>query len=185
MTAHKSQGQTMTKVIIDLQSCRGMEAPYIMVSRVTSLEGLLVLRPFHFAKISCRQSQETRTEFRRLEIIQLKTTADIGSMIEKETAQKLLSLHTSVAPSTNQDARDQNPPKVSTSLTKRWKKKITNQSHDKITDDDPNRTIPSATSNIDSAISLKNLKRPIDLTNKTNQLTNEMPVQKKRKLLKR
>jgi len=46
MTAHKAQGQTMTHAIIDLASCHGTQAPYVMVSQVTSLEGLLILRPF-------------------------------------------------------------------------------------------------------------------------------------------
>jgi len=43
MTAHCAQGQTMEHVIIDLQSCRGTEAPYVMISHVCSLEGLLIL----------------------------------------------------------------------------------------------------------------------------------------------
>jgi hypothetical protein len=46
MTAHKSQGQSLEKVIVDLESCRGTEAPYVMVSRATSLDGLLVYRAF-------------------------------------------------------------------------------------------------------------------------------------------
>ena len=43
MTAHKAQGQTLNKVIVDLESCRGTESPYVMVSHVTSLNGLLIL----------------------------------------------------------------------------------------------------------------------------------------------
>ena len=62
MTAHKAQGQTFRKVIIDLESCRGTESPYVMVSHVTSLKGLLILRPFKFSKIKCHQSQTTREE---------------------------------------------------------------------------------------------------------------------------
>jgi len=182
MTAHKSQGQTLKKVIIDLQSCRGTEAPYVMVSRVTSLEGLLILRPFQYGKISCRQSQDTRKEFRRLDIIRLKTIAEIGSTIEKEMAKEILTLHTSTAPSTNQGARLQDPvPNVSTSSTRRQKKRITNQTRDTFPGDDPNR-IPSATSSFDTAS--HNLKRQIDLTTEPNQQTNDEPVRKKRKLLK-
>ena len=59
MTAHKAQGQTLHKVIVDLESCRGTESPYVMISRVTSLEGLLILRSFKFSKIKCHQSQDT------------------------------------------------------------------------------------------------------------------------------
>ena len=43
MTAHHAQGQMMDCVIVDLQSCRGTEAPYVMISRACSLEGLLIL----------------------------------------------------------------------------------------------------------------------------------------------
>ena len=33
MTAHKAQGQTLNHIIIiDLESCKGTEAPYVMVS---------------------------------------------------------------------------------------------------------------------------------------------------------
>ena len=73
MTAHRSQGQTLTEVIVDLQSCRGSESPYIMLSRVTSLEGLLILRPFSKTKICCNVSEDLRLENRRLREIALKT----------------------------------------------------------------------------------------------------------------
>jgi len=86
MTAHKAQGQTLNKVIIDLESCKGTESPYVMVSRVTSLNGLLILRPFKFSKIKCHQSQDTRQEFRRLNILRLHTIAKIGSSEERKIA---------------------------------------------------------------------------------------------------
>ncbi|PCH37359.1 hypothetical protein WOLCODRAFT_48061, partial [Wolfiporia cocos MD-104 SS10] len=73
MTAHKSQGQTLRHVFVDVQSCRGTEAPYVMISRVTSLEGLIILRPFDRGKISCRQSQDMRNEMVRLNILRLQT----------------------------------------------------------------------------------------------------------------
>lgn len=66
MTAHKAQGQTMEKAIIDLESCSGTEAPYVMASRVKSLDGLLILRPFDKKKIRCNSSEDTRKEERRL-----------------------------------------------------------------------------------------------------------------------
>ena len=53
MTAYKAQSQTLSNVIIDLQSCQGTEAPYVMALRVTSLQGLLILRPFDKKKIQC------------------------------------------------------------------------------------------------------------------------------------
>ncbi|KIL57047.1 hypothetical protein M378DRAFT_48892, partial [Amanita muscaria Koide BX008] len=58
MTAHRAQGQTLENVIIDLQSCKGTETPYVMISRACSLEGLLILRPFDRKKICCRQSED-------------------------------------------------------------------------------------------------------------------------------
>jgi hypothetical protein len=90
MTAHKAQGQTLEKVIIDLESCRGTESPYVMVSRVTSIKGLLILRPFKFAKIKCNQSQDTRKEFSRLNRLRLHTIAKIGSAEEQKDAQAAL-----------------------------------------------------------------------------------------------
>ncbi|KAF9063878.1 hypothetical protein BDP27DRAFT_1161469, partial [Rhodocollybia butyracea] len=73
MTAHKAQGQTLSHVIVDLQSCRKTEPPYVMVSRATSLEGLLVLRDFDRRKIQCHSSGDTRNEARRLDFLHSKT----------------------------------------------------------------------------------------------------------------
>ncbi|KAG1830650.1 hypothetical protein EV424DRAFT_1307763, partial [Suillus variegatus] len=73
MTTHKAQGQTMERAIVDFEGCTGMEAPYVMLSRVTSLEGLLVLRPFNKKKICCRQSEDTRVEEKRQSILAQQT----------------------------------------------------------------------------------------------------------------
>jgi hypothetical protein len=67
MTTHKAQGKTMKRAIVDVQSCRGTEAPYVMLSRVKSLAGLLILRPFDQKKIQCRQSEDLRKELQRLQ----------------------------------------------------------------------------------------------------------------------
>src|SRR6202167_5053235 len=61
MTAHKAQGQSMDRAIIDLESCSGTESPHVMISRVRSLSGLRLLRPFNIAKIQCRQSEDSRS----------------------------------------------------------------------------------------------------------------------------
>jgi hypothetical protein len=50
ITAHKAQGQTLGKVIVDVASCSGTEQPYVMVSRSTSVSGLIILRDFDFTK---------------------------------------------------------------------------------------------------------------------------------------
>ncbi|KAJ3724887.1 hypothetical protein C8R42DRAFT_559339, partial [Lentinula raphanica] len=67
MTTHKSQGSTFANVVVDLKSCSGTEKPYVMLSRAKSLQGLVILRPFSKAKITCHQSEDVRLELRRLE----------------------------------------------------------------------------------------------------------------------
>ncbi|KAH9852991.1 hypothetical protein C2E23DRAFT_702513, partial [Lenzites betulinus] len=73
LTAHKSQGQTFSKVVVDLESCRGTEAPYVMLSRATSLDGVIILRPFSMSKITCRASEDLRRENLRLRELSLRT----------------------------------------------------------------------------------------------------------------
>ncbi|KAI9059961.1 hypothetical protein FKP32DRAFT_1538041, partial [Trametes sanguinea] len=73
ITAHKAQGQTFDHIAVDLSGCKGTEAPYVMLSRATSLDGIIILRPFPYAKISCRQSEDVRNELTRLDILALKT----------------------------------------------------------------------------------------------------------------
>ena len=67
MTVYKAQGQTMSKVV-DLAGCSGTEQPYAMVSRSTSMVGLVALRNFEFGQITKRCSEDLRKEFSRLEI---------------------------------------------------------------------------------------------------------------------
>jgi ATP-dependent exoDNAse (exonuclease V) alpha subunit len=83
MTAHRAQGQTLNTVIIDLQSCKGTEAPYVMASRARCLDGLLILRPFDRRKISCRESEDARKEKQRLKILNLATLQKFGNESEK------------------------------------------------------------------------------------------------------
>ncbi|KAJ3765259.1 hypothetical protein FB446DRAFT_624658, partial [Lentinula raphanica] len=73
MTAHKAQGGTYDRVVLDLESCSGTERPYVMISRVKSLDGLVILRPFLRSKIMSRQSQDVRNEIRRLEDLHIST----------------------------------------------------------------------------------------------------------------
>ncbi|KAK0229871.1 hypothetical protein EDD85DRAFT_755968, partial [Armillaria nabsnona] len=61
-TAYKVQGQTLLTAIIDLNNCRGTETPYVMISRVRSLEGLLILRPFKMNTIMKHPPEEYRKE---------------------------------------------------------------------------------------------------------------------------
>ncbi|EIW62576.1 uncharacterized protein TRAVEDRAFT_96580, partial [Trametes versicolor FP-101664 SS1] len=73
ITAHKAQGQTFSRVVVDLAGCTGTEAPYVMLSRATSLAGVLILRPFDISKITCRQSGDMRKESHRLSVLAEKT----------------------------------------------------------------------------------------------------------------
>lgn len=91
MTAHKSQGQTLPKVVLDLECCHGTESPYVMISRVKSLDGLLILRPFQKKRIQSRQSEDTRNEMIRLSSLRLKTLMQRGDPEEAASAQRELS----------------------------------------------------------------------------------------------
>ncbi|TFK58511.1 hypothetical protein BDN72DRAFT_782012 [Pluteus cervinus] len=66
ITAHRAQGMTMDRVIVDLSHCSGSESPYVMVSRTRSLQGLKILRPFAFNTIKKNLSEDLRKEFARL-----------------------------------------------------------------------------------------------------------------------
>jgi len=87
----KVQGQTLTNVIVDLECCTGTESPYIMVSWVKSLSGLLILHLFKPRKIMCCQLQDVRTEMQHLELLQLKMLMELGTMEESIAIQGKLS----------------------------------------------------------------------------------------------
>ena len=90
VTAHKSQGLSLDNVVVDLQSCSGSESPYVMISRVKSLQGLMVLRPFHRSKISCNLQQDVRDELKRQRLLELGTLARHGDGELARTASKQL-----------------------------------------------------------------------------------------------
>ncbi|THU82760.1 hypothetical protein K435DRAFT_563213, partial [Dendrothele bispora CBS 962.96] len=73
MTCHKSQGSTLQNIVVDLRLCRGSESPYVMLSRATSLDGVVILRDFENKKLQCRLSEDLRVEFKRIRILQLQT----------------------------------------------------------------------------------------------------------------
>ena len=72
MTIHEAQGRTMG-VIVNLAGCSGTEPPYVMASRATSLDGLLVLRDFDRKQLTKRHSEDLRIEFKRLEYLKWRT----------------------------------------------------------------------------------------------------------------
>ncbi|PPQ80410.1 hypothetical protein CVT26_004432 [Gymnopilus dilepis] len=67
-TDFKSQGKTLVRAIVDLVSAKGQGA-YVMLSRVTSLSGVAILRWFPPAKIFSRLSNELRNEIDRLQCL--------------------------------------------------------------------------------------------------------------------
>ena len=73
LTAHKSQGNTLTAAILDLEGCLTTEAVYVMLSRVKKSHNICILRPFRKAKISTRISEDLRKEFRRLDFLHTHT----------------------------------------------------------------------------------------------------------------
>ncbi|OJT07430.1 ATP-dependent DNA helicase PIF1 [Trametes pubescens] len=66
-TDYKSQGKSLTRAIVDLASAHSLQGVYVMLSRVRSLEGLMILRPFSVAKVCARLSQELRDELDRID----------------------------------------------------------------------------------------------------------------------
>lgn len=88
MTVHKAQGQTMERVIVDLAGCIGIESAYVMVSRATSLKGLMVLRDFDIQQIKKRRSEDLRKEFLRLTCLKWQTIATYGTGEEIGDAKK-------------------------------------------------------------------------------------------------
>ena len=90
ITAHKAQGQTMGKVVVNLAGCAGTEQPYVMVSRSSSLEGVVILRDFDYGKVTRRHSEDLRKELKRLECLRLQTIVKIGSEDDRHEAKRML-----------------------------------------------------------------------------------------------
>jgi hypothetical protein len=90
MTAHKAQGKTMEVVVVDLESTRGTESPYVMLSRAKSLDGVFILRPFRQKVIQCRPKEDVRNEFKRLDILCYQTKMKYGTPAESKLAQEYL-----------------------------------------------------------------------------------------------
>ncbi|CAF1263433.1 unnamed protein product [Rotaria sordida] len=72
MTTHKSQGQTLGKIIVDLVIPPGpleVASVYVPLSRVKSLEDLLIIRPFEFVTLQVKPSTAQIEELKRLDRI--------------------------------------------------------------------------------------------------------------------
>ncbi|CAM4849900.1 unnamed protein product, partial [Rotaria magnacalcarata] len=72
ITTHKSQGQTLGKVIIDLVTPPGPVAVvsvYVPLSRVKRLDDLLIIRPFEYSAMQVKPSSAQTEELKRLDRI--------------------------------------------------------------------------------------------------------------------
>jgi hypothetical protein len=65
-TDYKSQGRSLDHAIVDLASANSLQGAYVMLSRVRSLSGLAILRPFSWKRIEQHLSEEMRTEMKRI-----------------------------------------------------------------------------------------------------------------------
>ncbi|CAF2150657.1 unnamed protein product [Rotaria magnacalcarata] len=77
MTTHKSQGQTLSKIIIDLVMPPGpveVASVYVPLSRVKRLDDLLIVRSFDFAALQVKPSTAQCEELKRLDRIAKSTT---------------------------------------------------------------------------------------------------------------
>ena len=66
-TDYKSQGRSLDAAIVDPSSASTLQGVYVMLSRLRSMSGLAILRPFPQSKLNQRLSQELRTELCRLD----------------------------------------------------------------------------------------------------------------------
>ncbi|CAF4232905.1 unnamed protein product [Rotaria sordida] len=72
MITHKSQGQTLGKIIVDLVMPPGpleVASAYIPLSRVKRLDDILIIRPFVFATLQVKPSTAQIEELKRLDRI--------------------------------------------------------------------------------------------------------------------
>lgn len=78
ITTHKAQGQTIPKVVVDLQLLPGAESVasrYVPLSRVKSRKDIAILRDFSFSALRVKLSKAQRDELERLDRMN-KTTSE-------------------------------------------------------------------------------------------------------------
>ncbi|CAF5023084.1 unnamed protein product [Rotaria sp. Silwood1] len=76
ITTHKSQGQTLNKVVIDLKlpnETEDIAAVYVPLSRVKRLVDLIILRQFDYKVLLIKPSKSQLTEMERLDQLYLET----------------------------------------------------------------------------------------------------------------
>ena len=76
ITTHKSQGQTLNKVVIDLKlpsETDDIASVYVPLSRVKRLTDLIILRPFDYKILLIKPSKSQLAEIERLDKLYLET----------------------------------------------------------------------------------------------------------------
>ena len=63
---------------------------YMMLSRVTSINQLRILRPFNIKKIQCKPSEDSRQETKRQTILNLHTIFQYGTEAERKEVEHSL-----------------------------------------------------------------------------------------------
>ena len=78
-TDYKAQGRSLSAAIVDPKSASSLQGVYVMLSRLKTMNGLALLRPFPEKKITQRISQELRNELRRLDTLNEATLDAYGT----------------------------------------------------------------------------------------------------------
>jgi hypothetical protein len=84
ITTHKSQGQTLGKIIVDLVMPPGpveVASAYVPLSRVKRLADLIILRPFQFTTLQVKPSVAQLEELNRLNIIAKNTQRRYSTIV--------------------------------------------------------------------------------------------------------
>ncbi|CAF1314365.1 unnamed protein product [Rotaria sp. Silwood1] len=91
MTTHKSQGQTLGKIIVDLVMPHGpieLASVYVSLSRVKRLDDLLIIRPFEFGTLQVKPSTAQIEELKRLDKIAQSTRKRFQFIVKTTTSQE-------------------------------------------------------------------------------------------------
>ncbi|KAJ3522430.1 hypothetical protein NMY22_g11894 [Coprinellus aureogranulatus] len=78
VTVHKAQGKTLDTAIVDLARCKGTESPYVMLSRVKTLDGLFIARDFPRHALNAKPKPDLEAELYRLKTIMRRTVPAEG-----------------------------------------------------------------------------------------------------------
>ncbi|CAF1690499.1 unnamed protein product, partial [Adineta ricciae] len=85
ITTHKSQGQTLSKVVIDLKlpnETNDIAVVYVPLSRVKRLADLAILRPFDYKVLLMKPSKSQITEMERLDQLFLNTRSRFPELFQ-------------------------------------------------------------------------------------------------------